>query len=369
MICFDRLKKAFSNFLDKISGEENKKEPETRQTDQLESKKEETIQQQQNIQQPQEENKIEQKQEKISVQTAQANKQESKRSFFDFLKYKTIKEDDLNNVIEELRFQLLDSDVSYEVTEKILEDLKNNLIGKKVSRREEVEEIVINTLKKSITEILTKNQKTDLIEKIRSSGKKPFVIIFFGVNGVGKTTTIAKVVNMLKKNNLSTIIAASDTFRAAAQEQLAYHASKLEVQLIRGKYGGDPASVAFDAISFAKSRNIDVVLIDTAGRMHIDSDLVEELKRVLRIAKPDFRILILDSLAGSDALEQARHFENNVGYDAVILTKVDADAKGGIALSLAYELKKPVVYMGVGQNYDDLIPFSPDWFVERIFSS
>ncbi|AAY80783.1 signal recognition particle [Sulfolobus acidocaldarius DSM 639] len=208
-----------------------------------------------------------------------------------------------------------------------------------------------------------------MIEKIRSSGKKPFVIIFFGVNGVGKTTTIAKVVNMLKKNNLSTIIAASDTFRAAAQEQLAYHASKLEVQLIRGKYGADPASVAFDAISFAKSRNIDVVLIDTAGRMHIDSDLVEELKRVLRIAKPDFRILILDSLAGSDALEQARHFENNVGYDAVILTKVDADAKGGIALSLAYELKKPVVYMGVGQNYDDLIPFSPDWFVERIFSS
>ena len=174
---------------------------------------------------------------------------------------------------------------------------------------------------------------------------------------------------MLKKNNISCIISASDTFRAAAQEQLAYHAKKLEIPLIKGKYGGDPAAVAVDAINAAKSRNIDVVLIDTAGRMHVDQDLVAELKRIVRIAKPDLRILVLDSLTGNDALEQAKYFEENVGYDATILTKVDADAKGGIILSLAYELNKPVIYLGIGQEYDALIPFDADWFIKRLFGS
>jgi len=152
------------------------------------------------------------------------------------------------------------------VSEKILEDLKNSLVGKKVSRSEEIEKIITDSLKKSIEEILTKNRGFDLVKEIKSKGKKPYVIVFFGVNGVGKTTTIAKVAYMLKKNGISSIIAASDTFRAAAQEQLAYHAQKLEIPLVRGKYGGDPAAVAFDAINSAKSRNIDVVLIDTAGR-------------------------------------------------------------------------------------------------------
>ena len=253
------------------------------------------------------------------------------------------------------------------MSEKILEDLKNSLVGKKVSRSEEIEKIITDSLKKSIEEILTKNRGFDLVKEIKSKGKKPYVIVFFGVNGVGKTTTIAKVAYMLKKNGISSIIAASDTFRAAAQEQLAYHAQKLEIPLVRGKYGGDPAAVAFDAINSAKSRNIDVVLIDTAGRMHVDADLVEELKRVVRITKPDLRILVLDSLAGNDALEQARYFENNIGYDAVILTKVDADAKGGIVLSLAYDLKKPVIYLGIGQEYDNLVPFDADWFIKRIF--
>ncbi|BFH74387.1 hypothetical protein SJAV_23310 [Sulfurisphaera javensis] len=264
---------------------------------------------------------------------------------------------------------MLESDVSYEVTEKILDDLKNVLVGKKVQRSEDLEKLVINSLKKSIEEILTKNQRIDIIEEIRRKNKKPYVIVFFGVNGVGKTTTIAKVAYMLKKNKLSCIISASDTFRAAAQEQLSYHASKLEIPLVKGKYGGDPAAVAFDAINSAKSRNIDVVLIDTAGRMHIDQDLVAELKRIVKIAKPDLRILVLDSLAGNDALEQAKYFEENVGYDAVILTKVDADAKGGIILSLAYELNKPVAYLGIGQDYDSLIPFDAEWFIKRLFSS
>jgi fused signal recognition particle receptor len=322
----------------------------------IQQKKDETVNVQQSV--------VEEK----TIAEVKEEKKEKRFSLFDFIKFRTIKEDDIRDLIEELREQLLEADVSYDVTEKILDDLKNSLVGKKVNRREDLEKLVTDSLKKSIEEILTKNQPVDLIEKIRQSNKKPFVIVFFGVNGVGKTTTIAKVAYLLKNNGLSVIISASDTFRAAAQEQLAYHASKLEVPLIRGKYGGDPASVAFDAINAAKSRGIDVVLIDTAGRMHVDTDLVEELKRIVRISKPDFRILILDSLAGNDALEQAKYFDEKVGYDAVILTKVDADAKGGISLSLAYELKKPVIYLGVGQDYGSLIPFNANWFIQRLFS-
>ncbi|HII73752.1 TPA: signal recognition particle-docking protein FtsY [Sulfurisphaera tokodaii] len=378
MICFDKLKKAFNNLLDKIKGEskpEEEKKEETKQTAptlQIEEAKsprlEETqTQQKQEITNPPEGVQIVEKEEKKNIITTEEKK--SRFSFFDFIKYKTIKEEDIQDILEELRYQLLESDVSYEVTEKILDDLKNAIIGKKVTRSEDLEELVTNSLKKSIEEILTKNQRIDLIEEIRKRNKKPYVIVFFGVNGVGKTTTIAKVAYLLKKNKISCIISASDTFRAAAQEQLAYHASKLEIPIVKGKYGADPASVAFDAINSAKSRNIDVVLIDTAGRMHIDEDLVSELKRIVKIAKPDLRILVLDSLAGNDALEQAKYFENNVGYDAVILTKVDADAKGGVILSLAYELNKPVIYLGVGQDYDSLIPFDAEWFIKRLFSS
>jgi fused signal recognition particle receptor len=263
---------------------------------------------------------------------------------------------------------LLESDVSFDVTEKFLADIKNALLGKRIKRSEDVEEILRDTLKKSITEILTKNENINLIDLIRKS-QKPFVIVFFGVNGVGKTTTIAKVIYMLKKNGLTCIVSASDTFRAAAQEQLSIHAQKLEVPIVKGKYGGDPAAVAFDAIQSAKSRGIDVVLIDTAGRMNTDTDLTNELRRLMKIAKPNFRILVLDSLGGNDTLEQAKYFENAIGFDAVILTKVDADAKGGVVLSLAYELSKPVIFLGVGQEYEKLQPFSADWFVERLFNS
>uniref|UniRef100_UPI003F7499B5 signal recognition particle-docking protein FtsY n=1 Tax=Sulfurisphaera javensis TaxID=2049879 RepID=UPI003F7499B5 len=385
MICFDKLKKAFNNLLDKFKGESKQEEQSQTSTTQSEQTiKEEQLAKQeeqqpktikephiaQTAQQPAPP-KIEEPQQKTEEKHVEQQEEtkRSKFSFFDFIRFKTIKEEDIQDILEELRYQLLESDVSYEVTEKILDDLKNVLVGKKVQRSEDLEKLVINSLKKSIEEILTKNQRIDIIEEIRRKNKKPYVIVFFGVNGVGKTTTIAKVAYMLKKNKLSCIISASDTFRAAAQEQLSYHASKLEIPLVKGKYGGDPAAVAFDAINSAKSRNIDVVLIDTAGRMHIDQDLVAELKRIVKIAKPDLRILVLDSLAGNDALEQAKYFEENVGYDAVILTKVDADAKGGIILSLAYELNKPVAYLGIGQDYDSLIPFDAEWFIKRLFSS
>lgn len=373
MNCFDRLKKAFSSFTEKLSNKFEKEEPREEQ------KQEENVPQISPSQaQPSQETVSQPPQEPTPqpAQPVQSRKEveekpkekESKSGFFSFFKYREIKEEDISDLIEELRIELLEDDVSLEVTDKILEDLKNTLVGQKVSRRENIEELIQESLKKSLREILRKNyRERDVIETIKSS-KKPYVIVFFGVNGVGKTTTIAKFAMLLRKNGLSVIIAASDTFRAAAQEQLAYHATKLEVPLVKGKYGGDPASVAFDAIQSAKSRGIDVVLVDTAGRMHTDKDLTEELKRVVRVAKPDLKILVLDSLAGNDALQQAEYFEKNVGYDAVILTKVDADAKGGVALSLAYKLGKPVIYLGMGQDYDSLIKFDPDWFADRLLS-
>ncbi|MCG3109530.1 Signal recognition particle receptor FtsY [Metallosphaera sp. J1] len=372
MNCFDRLKKAFSSFTEKLSNKfekEESKEDKREQVSQLaqSSVPQENQAQQQTPQQAQPQLDRQEKEEKPEIKERE-EKQEQKSGLFGFLRYREIKEDDISDLIEELRIELLEDDVSMEVTDKILEDLKNSLVGQKVSRKENLEELIQKSLKKSLREILRKNyREKDVIDTIKSS-KKPYVIVFFGVNGVGKTTTIAKFAMMLRKSGLSVIIAASDTFRAAAQEQLAYHASKLEVPLVKGKYGGDPASVAFDAIQSAKSRGIDVVLVDTAGRMHTDKDLTEELKRVVRIAKPDLKILVLDSLAGNDALQQAEYFEKNVGYDAVILTKVDADAKGGVALSLAYKLGKPVIYLGMGQDYDSLVKFDPDWFADRLLS-
>ncbi|BCS94134.1 signal recognition particle-docking protein FtsY [Metallosphaera javensis (ex Sakai et al. 2022)] len=372
MNCFDRLKKAFSSFTEKLSNKFEKEESEEDKREQVSqlaqsSVPQENQAQQQTPQQAQPQRDRQEKEEKPEIKERE-EKQEQKSGLFGFLRYREIKEDDISDLIEELRIELLEDDVSMEVTDKILEDLKNSLVGQKVSRRENLEELIQKSLKKSLREILRKNyREKDIIDTIKSS-KKPYVIVFFGVNGVGKTTTIAKFAMMLRKSGLSVIIAASDTFRAAAQEQLAYHASKLEVPLVKGKYGGDPASVAFDAIQSAKSRGIDVVLVDTAGRMHTDKDLTEELKRVVRIAKPDLKILVLDSLAGNDALQQAEYFEKNVGYDAVILTKVDADAKGGVALSLAYKLGKPVIYLGMGQDYDSLVKFDPDWFADRLLS-
>ncbi|AEB94703.1 MULTISPECIES: signal recognition particle-docking protein FtsY [Metallosphaera] len=378
MNCFDRLKKAFSSFTEKISNKLEEKKEEIKETERPSGPPQEPVvtsdtqvpEQDQTPKRETTELKPEQRIADQAVQNSENVQRREDRKFdlFGFIRYKEIKEEDVSDLIDELRFELLEDDVSLEVTEKILEDLKRNLVGKKVSRKENLEQLIHESLKKSLKDILKKNYiEKDVVETIKTS-KKPFVVMFFGVNGVGKTTTIAKFAMLLKKSGLSVIIAASDTFRAAAQEQLAVHASKLEVPLVKGKYGGDPASVAFDAIQSAKSRGIDAVLIDTAGRMHTDKDLVEELRRLVRIAKPNLKVLVLDSLAGNDALKQAEYFEKAVGYDFVILTKVDADAKGGIALSLAYELGKPVMYLGMGQDYDSLVKFNPDWFTERLLS-
>ncbi|MGC8565194.1 MAG: signal recognition particle-docking protein FtsY [Thermoplasmata archaeon] len=279
---------------------------------------------------------------------------------------KKINEKRLDEILDELEISLLESDVAYDVAEEIRNSIKEGILGKKIKWGQEPERVVEEIIRKSIFEILNIESK-DLIEMVKNS-EKPYVIMFLGINGTGKTTTIAKVANLLLKNKLSVVIAASDTFRAGAIDQLEYHSRNLQVTLIKHQHGSDPASVAFDAIAHAKAKGKHVVLIDTAGRMQTNKNLMEEMKKIKRVAKPNLTIFVGDALAGNDIISQATIFENEVGFDAVILCKIDADAKGGSAISIAHQLKKPIIYLGVGQGYDDIVKFTPDYIMDKIFS-
>jgi len=227
---------------------------------------------------------------------------------------------------------------------------------------------LFETLKEIITEILTPEQEIDLIKEIKKKNSKnlPYVIVFLGVNGTGKTTTMAKIAHYLKKNSLTSVAAAGDTFRAGAIEQLTYHMDNVGIRVIKHDYKSDPASVAYDAINHAKAKDLNVVLVDTAGRQVTDKNLMIEMQKIVRISEPDLIVFIGDSLAGNDALFQAKEFKKNIGIDANILTKFDADAKGGAALSISFETKVPIIFIGVGQGYDDLDPFDRDLFIKNI---
>tara|TARA_Y100000758_G_scaffold44032_1_gene28423 strand:- start:1917 stop:2876 length:960 start_codon:yes stop_codon:yes gene_type:complete len=277
-----------------------------------------------------------------------------------------IKESHLETLFWDLELAMLESDVSLETIELIRANLKERLVGLRVSSRKEISSTIETALKASLVEILSKNdfdQKTFL-----NSEKKPLVIAFVGVNGTGKTTAIARLTHWFQSNDKSVVLAAADTFRAGAIEQLRSHSEKLNCKLIAHEQGGDPAAVAFDAIEHAKSKDLDIVLIDTAGRMQTNTNLMDEMKKIKRVASPDFFIFVGDSLAGNDAVEQARKFNDTVGLDAVILTKLDVDAKGGAALSISSTINKPIAFVGIGQDYEDLMPFDSAWIVERIFA-
>ena len=277
---------------------------------------------------------------------------------------KRIKEEKIDNFLWELELALMEADVAVDVIEKIKEDVKKNLAGRKVRVRTDVGKVIENTLKKSIKDILTKNFDFDDFIK---NCKNPCVIMFLGVNGTGKTTVIAKMAKYLMDKGHTVVISASDTFRAGAIEQIEEHGKRLGVKVIKHQAGGDPAAVAYDAIQHAKAKHRDFVLIDTAGRMQTNRNLMDEMKKIKRVAKPHLTIFVGDSLAGNDAIEQAKEFDREVGVDAVILTKIDADAKGGAAISIAYEINKPIIFLGTGQKYEDLMKFDVDWFLSRIF--
>lgn len=280
-----------------------------------------------------------------------------------------LSEKELNTVLDELQWSLLESDVALEAVEVLRARIASKLVNVKIPRLSDSREFVFTVVRDSLRELLNNSVfGKDLSEIVRDS-PRPYVVVFLGVNGVGKTTTIAKTAYKLVRDGLKPLIVAADTFRAGALEQLDIHASRVGVPIIKGKYGADPAAVAKDGVMHALKSKYDAVLIDTAGRMHTDRDLMEELRKVVRVVKPNLKILILDALVGNDAISQTRWFDEAVGVDAVILTKVDADVKGGSALSVILTLGKKIMYVGIGQSYDDMQTFRPELILNNLFST
>lgn len=276
---------------------------------------------------------------------------------------KSLSEGDLEESLWNLQIALIECDVALPVAEELSSRLKEKLVGVKVKRFDDIRPVVESAFRELLKESLS---TADLLTMVKT--KKPFAIMFVGVNGTGKTTTIAKVAKYLMDHGVSVVFACGDTFRAGSEEQIETHAARLNVKVIKHRYGADPAAVAYDAVTYAKSNAIDAVLIDTAGRMQTDKDLMDELLKIFRVVTPDLTIFVGDSLAGNDALQQAQDFNKYVKLDAVILTKVDADSKGGAALSISSAIKKPILFLGVGQSYGDIIPFDPSWVVENILA-
>ncbi len=277
----------------------------------------------------------------------------------------SISENKLDSVLWDLEIALLESDVALPVIEEIKSTLKNNLMNKKFKHGTDLDIIIEDGLRNAIFNVL----QSEIIhfDNFIDRKKKPVKLMFVGVNGTGKTSAIAKLAFRLKKQKKSCVIAASDTFRAGAIEQLEKHANKLGIKLIKDKAGSDPAAIAYDAIEHAKARHKDVVLIDTAGRMQTNINLMDEMRKIKRVTNPDMIIFVGDALAGNDVVEQASQFNEVVGVDGAILTKLDADAKGGAALSIGHAIGKPILFISVGQRYGDLLPFNPEWLVKRLF--
>jgi fused signal recognition particle receptor len=276
-----------------------------------------------------------------------------------------LKADVLDDLLHELELGLMQADVALPVAEELSERVRKELLGKRVDKTFRIDEAVKLALKAAVKEVLSE-QRLSLNDMIKAK-PPPFVIMFVGINGGGKTTAIAKLANRMQKRGLTCVFAAGDTFRAGAIEQLTLHSERLGCKIIKHQEGSDPAAVAFDAVDHAKARKKDVVLIDTAGRMQTNTNLMDEMKKIKRVAKPDLVFFVGDALAGTDAVEQAKRFNDAVGIDAVILTKIDADAKGGAALSITKTIGKPIAYVSFGQEYDDFRRFDADWMVARIF--
>ncbi|HTT73364.1 MAG TPA: signal recognition particle-docking protein FtsY [Thermoplasmata archaeon] len=278
-----------------------------------------------------------------------------------------MKEGTIDDVLDDLEIVMLQSDVALPVVERMRRDLRKELAGRKLKFGVEAEEAIRACLERSARQILAQ-PPIDLPAAIRARANKPFVILFVGVNGTGKTTTIAKLAGWLRAQGLSSVIAAGDTFRAGAIEQLLVHGERLGIRVVRQQEGSDPAAVAFDAVEHARAKRVDVVLIDTAGRQHTNENLIDEAKKIRRVVQPSMTLFVGDALSGNDVVEQARQFNAALGIDGLILTKLDADAKGGAALSTTFVTKKPILFVGLGQEYGDLRPFDPGWMAHRLFA-
>ncbi|MDD3085841.1 MAG: signal recognition particle-docking protein FtsY [Candidatus ainarchaeum sp.] len=272
----------------------------------------------------------------------------------------------IEDLLFELELSLIEGDVDADAALEIVNQIKQRLVGKKVQAKN-IDEYLNKEIKEIITEMM-KTEKINVLLDVKQAKKnnEVYKILLLGPNGAGKTTTIAKLVNYFKKNDLSCIVAAGDTFRAGAIDQLEVHAQKLGVRIIKHQYGADPAAIAFDAISAAKAGKIDVVLIDSAGRQETNKNLMEELKKLQKVAQPNLKIFVGESYVGQGLLDQVEEFNNIIGIDGYILTKIDTDAKGGSAISLTYKTKKPIIFIGTGQEYNDFEEFSSEYILNRI---
>jgi len=279
-----------------------------------------------------------------------------------------LKAENLNLILSDFKMSLAENDVALPVADKICDELEKRLVGVQVKRLEDRKKIVEENLRQVLLDVMLTSNRIDLLKMADEKRQRcePFVLMFVGINGTGKTTTVAKVAQFLRDKDYSVVLAGADTYRAGSIEQLEEHGKRLGIRMIKGNYGGDPAAVAFDAVSHAKAHGINIVLIDTAGRMQTNQNLMNELVKVKRVVGPDLTVLAVDSLIGNDAVMQAEEFNKAVGVDATILTKVDADVKGGSALSVTYVTQKPILFIGVGQTYKDLELFNPEKFVNMI---
>lgn len=363
---FGFIKKKLKNSIDSISKKiEKKEEPE----EIIEKPVEEVAPVEKTVKKPKK--KIEEKIEtpkpvsEAAEEEAEVVEVPEKRGFFKRIRKKVsekeISESEFENIISELEMGLLENNVAFRVIEKIKESLREELVSKPIPRGKSGE-VITSALRKAFDEVLIEANTDELFVK-----KKPIKFMFVGVNGCGKTTSIAKFTKWLKKNKMSVVLSASDTFRAASIEQLGKHADALKVKMVKHQYKSDAAAVAFDAVSYAKARDIDVVLIDTAGRSHANANLMDELKKIHRVVDPDYVVFVADALTGNDAVEQAGKFNEVVPFDFSILSKADVDQKGGAILSVAYVTEKPILFLGIGQGYDDLEEFDKKKILRRLF--
>ena len=322
-----------------------------------------------------EEEELEEEEKKSHFWSRNKDKSDEKDSdegsggLFSFVREKTISEKHVDDILFELEMGLLEGDVAMEVATEVVESVKEDLVGRKIKRSSDITEYTYNALRNAVAEIIDIPGKsmTEMIEEKKAQGE-PLVVMFVGINGTGKTTTIGKLANYYLKMGYTPVIAASDTFRAGAIEQVTHHADNVGVKIIKHQKGSDPAAVAFDAVEHAKAQGKELVLIDTAGRMQTNTNLMDEMKKIKRVANPDLVIFVGDALTGNDATQQAVKFNEAIDIDGVILTKADADSKGGASLSIGYVIKKPIMFLGVGQGYDDIMEYDAEWMLNQLFS-
>ncbi len=350
----------FNKLKDKLKGAVDKFSKDAEQEGQVEEVEKEI---QEDSEESEEEPEVTEKEE-----TKEVEKDEDSKGIIDTVKEKIttveLSDEKFEDLFWELEVALMENNVALEVVEKIKADMEDELVGTRIGRRS-LEEKVTESLKNSIQDLLKTDSK-DLLQRIKENDK-PYVIAFVGVNGSGKTTTLAKVAKMLMDNDLSVVFAAADTFRAASMEQLGKHADNLGVKMIQHEYESDPAAVAYDAVEHAESNDIDVVLIDTAGRLHSNKNLMRELKKLVEVNEPDLKFFVGESTVGNDCVEQAKKFDESIGIDDIILSKADVDEKGGAAISISYVTGKPIMYIGIGQDYEDLEKFKPEKVMENLF--